>query len=211
MNTYVKGFAVAVGTTLAFGVQASYIGIDLDKAGLTNVTVPAVNDYANNPANDPELSVGQEGYGGATVLALKDGPFRLTFTYLFKEANFTNSFWYKGSEIFTTASALGSTYSTVYNNGAGPLDFFFGAQGYTANTSVTNVGNDDGVHPNFHTYWEEGSNSLIIALDDHGAGPDNNHDDMIIKITASKVPEPGTLALLGLGLAGMGLRFGKRK
>lgn len=204
----IKGLTLAIGASLAMGVQASFIGIDT--TGLDTAVLDSTNDYTAEPG--AELSLGDTGFEGATVEALTDGPFRLTFTYLFKEASFTNGFWYEGSELFNTGtSSYGDSHSTVYNEPAGPLDFFFRTQGNVDTIDIHNVDNDGTEVPNFLTFWDEGSNSLIVALDDFGAGPDDNHDDMIIKITASKVPEPGTMALLGLGLAAMGVSLRRRQ
>jgi hypothetical protein len=55
-----------------------------------------------------------------------------------------------------------------------------------------------------------GGNTAWLLWDDSGANSDDNHDDLIVRLTYRSVPEPGTLALLGLGLVGIAL-FRRRK
>ncbi len=53
------------------------------------------------------------------------------------------------------------------------------------------------------SYTTRGNYDYLVYVDDSGAGPDYDHNDMILGVS-SAVPEPGTIILLGLGLAGMG-------
>ena len=157
------------------------------------------------------------GYFGAELFA--DGPLKVEYTYLGKEAGDTNSFLVLGNLQFSTAvSDYGDTASETLSL-AGLLNFAFGAN--QATPTVTNGSNPAGGTgvPNFFvSFYDQFGNlgalsgsSGVIAFDDGGSPADADYDDLVVGFNVSAVPEPTTWAMMLLGFAGIGFLAYRRR
>jgi len=121
---------------------------------------------------------------------------KLTFTYLGKEAGFTNTFSTAAGAFSTDgSSAVGSSFSADYI--ADFVDFVFGSGdgGFATNNGTI----DSPVQ--FAIAILNGGTSAILLLDDGGTGID--FDDMAIRVDVSQVPLPPAIWLLISAILGL--------
>ncbi len=168
-------------------------------------------------------------YGANLYLVGGGGTASITVDYLGAEAGYVNQFLFGGNSIFSTPGG-GSTWPGVggavtFNNVAdGLLDFAFVA-GDGSSTTTQNGSNPDDAGGTssvnfFATVVANPAGLSGVAwdlwFDDGGAGNDDNHDDMAIRIsvtggTISQVPVPAAGLLLLTALGGLGIARRRRK
>jgi hypothetical protein len=170
------------------------------------------------------LGNGVSGFFAANLQALSNVV--ITYTYEGREASFINRFVTAGGTFTNNgpgASAVGASFSVA--QGIGSLLFSFtvndnnGTVADGSNNFNPLTGNQNSTTPNFFvTFFQAGgglgqtvTNSGLIALDDGGAGPDRDYDDLVVKFYVSAVPEASTWAMMLLGFAGVGFLAYRRR
>ncbi|HJY42328.1 MAG TPA: PEP-CTERM sorting domain-containing protein, partial [Steroidobacteraceae bacterium] len=141
----------------------------------------------------------------------------ITYYYYGKEAGYRNDFWAGGlSHSSGFAPTMQNLFVNPYEIGSlqvGPGLLNFGFCAYSSPTSLVGcLGNGDNDGRGLYS-WQSIAYSIVgdsvwLFWDDSGAGPDDDHDDMLIRGVfrpSTNVPEPTTLTLFGLALLGLGL------
>lgn len=211
-----RRIALAAGLlAVSSAAQASFILIDNYAPDDTTIGVVSNNNFKTQLA-----ALGVTTYVlGASLGVSQNG--WLDLYYYGKEAGYRNTFSANGGDAFYN-TGTNPTFQDKFNApiyfgsvevDAGRLQFRFCA--YSGGTQIgclSNAANDTrGINSFQSIAYNISGNNAWLLWDDSGAGPDDNHDDMVIRATfrSRSVTEPGTLALAGLGL--IGLAFARRR
>lgn len=180
-------------------------------AATLNVNIGTVTAVPNNNDFKDELAdIGLYNWTDVGAAVSLSSAAKLKFEFLAREASFNNTF--KTSTLtFTSPGPSFINWSAeqligTQSYGAGAItDWKFVRPDNTAfGTGTQQFGIF--LPRGFKTGDTFSSKVLYLGFDDTGAGPDDNHDDLILRV--SVVPEPATWAMMiaGFGLVGVAVR-----
>lgn len=139
----------------------------------------------------------------------------LTFEVLGSESGYNDTFT-AGTLSVTEYTSLVNLFATPYllgaeNFGAGSLA---GILNFSSSQGVDATVGDDGfgIFLGDNAYSGMLSNVFYIGYDDQVTGQDDNHDDLILRVTVSPaIPEPATWAMMLLGFGAVGFAMRRRR
>jgi hypothetical protein len=196
---------------LFLGALGQVNAANLQIVGGTSAMIP-MGDAANDLLNPIGLATPLSGFTDSSIELVGDSP--ILVEYFGKEAGYTNSFTLDGNTLTTSSNVLSGVPVASFVTGSlsGILDFVFTVDDYTGQTkSVANGSANEnvGFDPNFFASivgnpTGTSGDSIWLFLDDGGGLNDDDHDDMVMRI--SVVPLPASVWLLGTAVAGLAAR-----